>query len=117
MERPAPIRSSWVTLRELESTHRRATCEGAGHEQRTIYRSRCPRGNDCGRGGGTGRVRCGRWASFPTGPESIRKLVKKLGPAEQLRVCYEAGPTGYVVYWQLTALGVKCEVVAPTLVP
>src|SRR6476619_1663119 len=27
MERPAPIRSSWVTLRELESTHRRATCD------------------------------------------------------------------------------------------
>jgi transposase len=50
-------------------------------------------------------------------PESIRKLVKKLGPAEQLRVCYEAGPTGYVMYWELTALGVKCEVVAPTLVP
>ena len=43
--------------------------------------------------------------------------MKKLGPAEQLRVCYEAGPTGYVVYWQLTALGVTCEVVAPTLVP
>src|SRR6202171_4476703 len=54
---------------------------------------------------------------IPNQPESIRKLVKKLGPAEQLRVCYEAGPTGYVVYWQLTALGVKCEVVAPTLVP
>ena len=36
---------------------------------------------------------------------------------EQLRFCYEAGPTGYVVYWQLTALGAKCEVVAPTLVP
>ena len=28
-----------------------------------------------------------------------------------------AGPTGYVLYWQLTALGVRCEVVAPTLVP
>jgi transposase len=54
---------------------------------------------------------------IPNRPESIRKLVKKLGPAGQLRVCYEAGPTGYVVYWQLTALGVKCEVVAPTLVP
>jgi transposase len=54
---------------------------------------------------------------IPNRPESIRKLVKKLGPAEHLRVCYEAGPTGYVVYWQLTALGVKCEVVAPTLVP
>jgi transposase len=49
--------------------------------------------------------------------ESIRKLIKKLGPAEQLRACYEAGPTGYVLYWQLTQLGVACAVVAPTLVP
>jgi transposase len=54
---------------------------------------------------------------IPNRPESIRKLVKKLGPAETLRVCYEAGPTGYVIYWQLSALGVPCEVVAPTLVP
>jgi len=54
---------------------------------------------------------------IPNRPESIRKLVKKLGPAESLRACYEAGPTGYVLYWQLTALGVGCEVVAPTLVP
>jgi transposase len=49
--------------------------------------------------------------------ESIRKMIKKLGPAEKLRACYEAGPTGYVVYWQLAELGVQCEVVAPTLVP
>ena len=55
--------------------------------------------------------------TIPNRPESIRKMVKKLGPAERLRVCYEAGPTGYVVYWQLTSLGVRCEVVAPTLVP
>jgi transposase len=41
---------------------------------------------------------------IPNRAASIRKLVKKLGPAEQLRVCYEAGPTGYVLYWQLTAL-------------
>ena len=54
---------------------------------------------------------------IPNREESIRKLVKKLGPVEQLRFCYEAGPTGYVVYWQLTALGAKCEVVAPTLIP
>jgi transposase len=54
---------------------------------------------------------------IPNRIESIRKLVKKLGPVKQLRVCYEADPTGYVVYWQLTALGVTCEVVAPTLVP
>src|SRR5439155_119405 len=36
---------------------------------------------------------------------------------ETLRVCYEAGPTGYVLYRQLTALGVPCAVIAPTLVP
>jgi transposase len=54
---------------------------------------------------------------IPNQADSLRRLVKKLGPAEHLRACYEAGPTGYVVYWQLTALGVACAVVAPTLVP
>ena len=49
--------------------------------------------------------------------DSIRKLVKKLGPVAQLKACYEAGPTGYVLYWQLAELGVACEVIAPTLVP
>lgn len=55
--------------------------------------------------------------TIPNRPESIRKLIKKLGPAKSLHVCYEAGPTGYVLYWQLTAMGVHCDVVAPTLVP
>jgi transposase len=55
--------------------------------------------------------------TIPNRVESIRRLVKKLGCAEDLRVCYEAGPCGYVLYWQLSELGVKCEVVAPTLVP
>ena len=54
---------------------------------------------------------------IPNRSASIQKMVKKLGAPEHLRVCYEAGPTGYVVYWQLTGLGVRCEVVAPTLVP
>ena len=49
--------------------------------------------------------------------ESIRRLIKKLGQREQLRACYEAGPTGYVLYWQWTQLGVECAVVARTLVP
>jgi transposase len=49
--------------------------------------------------------------------ESIRKMVKKLGSVEELKACYEAGPTGYVLYWQLAELGVACEVIAPTLVP
>ncbi len=50
-------------------------------------------------------------------PEAVRKLVAKLGPAAPLRICYEAGPTGYPLYWQLTALGVHCDVIAPSLVP
>ena len=49
--------------------------------------------------------------------DSIRKFIKKLGSPEQLRACYEAGPTGFVLYWQLTQLGVDCAVVAPSLVP
>jgi len=54
---------------------------------------------------------------IPNRVGSIRKLMRKVGPPEKLRVCYEAGPTGYVLYWQLSELGIKCEVVAPTLVP
>jgi transposase len=49
--------------------------------------------------------------------ESIRKLIKKLGPPERLRACYEACPTDYALDWQSTQLGVECAVVAPTLVP
>jgi transposase len=54
---------------------------------------------------------------IPNRLESVRKLVAKLGPVNQLKACYEAGQTGYVLYWQLTALGVACQVVAPSLVP
>lgn len=55
--------------------------------------------------------------TIPNRAEWVRKLVKKLGGVEGLRACYEAGPTGYVLYWQLAELGVECEVIAPTLVP
>ena len=55
--------------------------------------------------------------TIPNRPESVGRLIRKLGKPEQLRVCYEAGPTGYVLYWQLSELEVKCEVVAPTLIP
>ena len=55
--------------------------------------------------------------TIPNRAEAVRKLVAKLGPAERLRACYEAGPTGYVLYWQLVGLGVPCDVIAPSLVP
>jgi transposase len=55
--------------------------------------------------------------TIPNRLESIRKMIGKLGPVKDLRACYEAGPTGYVLYWQLSNLGVDCQVIAPTLVP
>lgn len=54
---------------------------------------------------------------IPNRSESVRRLIKRLGPVEKLRVCYEAGPCGYVLYWQLTGLNVHCEVVAPSRIP
>jgi transposase len=54
---------------------------------------------------------------IPNRLEAIRKVVAKTGPGKQLKACYEAGPTGYVLYWQLTQLGVNCEVIAASLVP
>ena len=55
--------------------------------------------------------------TIPNCWQSVRKLVGKLGEAGTWIACYEAGPTGYALYWQLTELGIDCEVVAPTLVP
>ena len=34
-----------------------------------------------------------------------------------LKVCYEAGCTGYVIYRFLLSLGVECDVIAPSLIP
>ncbi len=54
---------------------------------------------------------------MPNRPEAIRKCLKKLGQPDALHCCYEAGPTGYVLYWQLVRMGIQCTVVAPTLIP
>jgi transposase len=55
---------------------------------------------------------------IPNDPSAIRKLIGRLGgPEVRLVAAYEAGPTGYVLHRQLTALGVECMVVAPSLVP
>jgi transposase len=46
------------------------------------------------------------------------KLAKKLAAKyRRLTFCYEAGPTGYGLYRQLTGLGHACIVVAPSLIP
>jgi len=76
----------------------------------------CPCRNDsCAVAEADGEVRS--LGTIVNREESIRKFIRKLGPPEHLRACYEAGPTGFVLYWQLTQLGVECDVVAPSLVP
>jgi transposase len=48
---------------------------------------------------------------------SVRRLIGRFPDRSKLWVCYEAGPTGYDLYRLLVALGVHCDVVAPSLVP
>ena len=55
--------------------------------------------------------------TIPNLEESVRRLVKKLNEGGAWTACYEAGPTGYTLYWQLSRLGIPCVVIAPTLVP
>ena len=59
----------------------------------------------------------GASASFPTAPKPCANSSRSWAAARNLKVCYEAGPTGYALYWQLTNLGVDCEVIAPSLIP
>ena len=54
---------------------------------------------------------------FPNDGKAVAKVLRKVGKPETLHVCYEAGPTGYGLYWQLTELQIDCTVVAPTLIP
>jgi len=51
-------------------------------------------------------------------PAAVRTLMTRLGgPAVEVRVAYEAGPTGYALHRQLAAMGIDCMVVAPSLIP
>jgi len=50
-------------------------------------------------------------------PEAVRSLVHRWAEPSSVRACYEAGPTGYDLYRQLTVLGVDTTVIAPSLTP
>src|SRR4030043_1075162 len=49
--------------------------------------------------------------------EAIAKVVRKIAGQEDTGFCYEAGPCGYGLYRQVTAMGYRCDVVAPSLIP
>lgn len=47
----------------------------------------------------------------------VQKFYQKLVEEYDVRACYEAGGCGYVVYRWLKEAGVKCDVIAPSLIP
>lgn len=58
------------------------------------------------------------WKTIPYDEVRLLKalqLLRKSG--SMLKVCYEAGPTGYGIHRRLTEAGVDCQVVAPSLIP
>lgn len=55
--------------------------------------------------------------SLPNEPRQLRRLFERLKREGRVVACYEAGPSGYDLYRQLTALGVPCQVMAPALTP
>ncbi len=57
--------------------------------------------------------------TVPNDANAVRRLVRKLereapGPVQ---CCYEAGPCGYALQRQMTTARVRCQVIAPALIP
>ena len=48
---------------------------------------------------------------------SVRRLIARFPQPSRLRVCYEAGPTGYGLARLFGSMGVACDVIAPSLIP
>lgn len=50
--------------------------------------------------------------------DALDKIVRKLiSTDQQLHFVYEAGPCGYEIHRHLTAQGLDCAVVAPSMIP
>jgi len=49
--------------------------------------------------------------------ESVRRLVARFEEPGRVWACYEAGPTGYELARVLRGAGMRCEVIAPSLIP
>lgn len=55
--------------------------------------------------------------TLPNDWQRLLRLLKLIAEPERLRVCYEAGPTGYDLARRLQAAGIACSVIAPSLIP
>ena len=66
----------------------------------------------------TGAAEAKVFGTFPNDVNKVLKQLKKLSEdVSLLRVCYEAGPTGFGLCRRLKEAGIDCIVVAPSLVP
>jgi transposase len=68
--------------------------------------------------GGGGEART--YGSIPNDLHALEKVfgkLRKAHPGTELRVCYEAGPTGFVIARRCAQLKIACTVVAPSLIP
>lgn len=65
-----------------------------------------------------GREPAMNWKTIPYDVVRLEKALRLLlNEGEHLRVCYEAGPTGFGLCRRLRQAGIDCIVVAPSLVP
>jgi transposase len=65
-----------------------------------------------------GRGEAKEWGRIPHDwPTLLRRLEALERDDRELKICYEAGPTGYELHRRITQAGYNCQVVAPGLVP
>jgi transposase len=65
----------------------------------------------------TGREEPRSLGTVPSSPKAVYRALTKLAEPEQVLACYEAGPTGFGLQRELGKRGVRCLVIAPSLVP
>ena len=68
---------------------------------------------DAGRDGEVRHV-CSTGGDLVALDKALRKLISK---GHRMHVVHEAGPCGFVIWRHLAALGLQCEVVAPSSIP
>ncbi len=119
MERPA--RSASTRGSSTTMSGRSHIRKGAGRAQCLAHqgshppRARRPQGLDLGGDPSSGQRGGRRGADLPR--RDLRAPARRSARRAEGRACYEAGPTGYELHRLLTSLGVRCQVIAPSLIP